>query len=400
MTQHTVAIQQVQHILQGVLRQGRDTAALLQRAGIPPALLQAPLARVSLAQYARLIRVLRRATRDELWGLCRTPLRPGSFGQCALQLLTCHDLEAALRRGFCMLHGQTGDFVGRLTVHGGLARVQLVRRRLTSPDGPDDPACPTGKPHNPAALDYAQKAVLLFCFGLVCWLVARRVPLLAVDYTEPIPRSDSSRVYQAPIRYDAPHIGLCFEARWLALPVVQNRQSLQEFLAGAPANLLIRYRDASSVSERIRRLLQRRLDSVLPSLQAVGELMAMTPQTLRRRLREEGHGFQALKDALRRDTAIACLALPDLTLIDIANRVGFSEASTFCRAFKKWTGVAPGEYRLTRIAKPLLSGSARPGSAPPGSAPPGSAPPGSAPQKPAAAARHNAGLPTPLSEGS
>ena len=67
MTQHTVAIQQVQHILQGVLRQGRDTAALLQRAGIPPALLQAPLARVSLAQYARLIRVLRRATRDELW---------------------------------------------------------------------------------------------------------------------------------------------------------------------------------------------------------------------------------------------------------------------------------------------------------------------------------------------
>ena len=393
MTQHTVAIQQVQHILQGVLRQGRDTAALLQRAGIPPALLQAPLARVSLAQYARLIRVLRRATRDELWGLCRTPLRVGSFGQCALQLLACHDLEAALRRGFCMLHGQLGDFVGRLTVHGGVARVQLVRR---SPNGP---AGPIGQPHNPAALDYAQKAVLLFCFGLVCWLVARRVPLLAVDYTEPIPRSDSSRVYQAPIRYDAPHIGLCFEARWLALPVVQNRQSLQEFLAGAPANLLIRYRDASSVSERIRRLLQRRLDSVLPSLEAVGELMAMTPQTLRRRLREEGHGFQALKDALRRDTAIACLAQPDLTLIDIANRIGFSEASTFCRAFKKWTGVAPGEYRLTRIAVPLLSRSARPGSAWPESAPPGSAPPGSAPQKPAAA-RHNAGLPTPLSEGS
>ena len=393
MTQHTVAIQQVQHILQGVLRQGRDTAALLQRAGIPPALLQAPLARVSLAQYARLIRVLRRATRDELWGLCRTPLRVGSFGQCALQLLACHDLEAALRRGFCMLHGQLGDFVGRLTVHGGVARVQLVRR---SPNGP---AGPIGQPHNPAALDYAQKAVLLFCFGLVCWLVARRVPLLAVDYTEPIPRSDSSRVYQAPIRYDAPHIGLCFEARWLALPVVQNRQSLQEFLAGAPANLLIRYRDASSVSERIRRLLQRRLDSVLPSLEAVGELMAMTPQTLRRRLREEGHGFQALKDALRRDTAIACLAQPDLTLIDIANRIGFSEASTFCRAFKKWTGVAPGEYRLTRIAVPLLSASARPGSAWPESAPPGSAPPGSAPQKPAAA-RHNAGLPTPLSEGS
>ena len=46
MTQHTVAIQQVRHILQGVLHQGRDPSALLQRAGISPALLDAPLARV------------------------------------------------------------------------------------------------------------------------------------------------------------------------------------------------------------------------------------------------------------------------------------------------------------------------------------------------------------------
>jgi len=87
-----------------------------------------------------------------------------------------------------------------------------------------------------------------------------------------------------------------------------------------------------------------------------------------------------LKDALRRDTAIACLARPELTLIAIANRVGFSEASTFHRAFKKWTGVAPAEYRLTRIAAP--------------------APPGPPPPDPAAAARHNARLPMLLPEGS
>jgi len=103
------------------------------------------------------------------------------------------------------------------------------------------------------------------------------------------------------------------------------------------------------VSERIRRLLRRRLDGELPSLEDVGALMAMTPQTLRRRLRDEGHGYQELKDALRRDVAIELLAQPELTLIDIANRVGFSEASTFHRAFKKWCGVAPGEYRSTRL---------------------------------------------------
>ena len=338
MTQHTVAIQQVQHILQGVRHQGRDIAPLLQRAGISPALLDAPLARVSLAQYALLIRVLRRCTRDELWGLCSRPLRLGSFGECAAALLRAGNLDDALRQGFRHFHGLLDDFVPRLLLQGGLARVQIVRRGAHCARVDD------------ARVDYAQKAFLLFAFGLASWLVARRVPVLAVDYTEPAQGSDSSRVYQAPIHHGAPHIGLRFEARWLALPVVQNPQSLREFLASAPANLLIRYRDPSSVSERIRRLLSRQLlGGELPSIEAVGALLAMTPQTLRRRLREEGHGFQALKDALRRDTAIELLARPELTLIDIANRLGFSEASTFHRAFKHWTGVAPGEYRQTRL---------------------------------------------------
>jgi AraC-like DNA-binding protein len=334
-TQHTVAITQVRQILQGVRRQGHDITPLLQRAGIPAALLESPLARVSLAQYALLIRALRRSTRDELWGLCRRPLRLGSFGQCAAQLVQGDTLEAALRQGFRHFHGQLDDFVPRLLLQGPLARVQLVRR------GPPD-----------AGIDYAQKAFLLFSFGLASWLVARRVPVLTVDYPGQPERglgSDSSRVYQAPIQHGAAHIGFSFEARWLALPVVQNPQSLREFLAQAPANLLIRYRDTSSVSERIRRLLSRRLDSELPSLEAVSSLLSMTPQTLRRRLHDEGHGYQALKDALRRDTAIEYLAQPELTLVDIAQRLGFSEPSTFHRAFKKWTGVAPGEYRSRRL---------------------------------------------------
>ncbi len=334
-SQHTVAVQQVHAILQGVRHQGRDVTPLLQRAGISPLWLEAPMARVSLAQYAALIRVLRRSQRDELWGLCSQPLPVGSFGQCAVMLLHCRDLHEVLRLGFRHYHGLLADFAPRLVLQGDEAVVKIIRRA----------------PAN-ARLDFAQKAFLLFAFGLASWLVARRVPLLAVNYTEPQQRSDSSRVYQAPIRYDAPHIGLRFEARWLDLPVVQNRQSLGEFLASAPANLMIKYRDASRISERIRRLLGRRLGAELPSLEAVGEAMAMTPQTLRRRLRDEGHSFQALKDALRRDTAIEALARPDLTLIQIANRLGFSEASTFHRAFKKWTGVAPGEYRLTHLARP------------------------------------------------
>jgi AraC-like DNA-binding protein len=331
-THHTIAIQQVHMILQGALHRGVDGAALLDRAGIAPTLLESPLARVSQQQYALLIRALRRALRDELWGLISRPVRPGSFGQCMKQLVRCATLGEALRGGFAFYDLLVDDFVARLSVRGELAQIQFVLRRESD-----------------ARLDYCVKAFMLFTFGTASWLVARRVPVLGVDYTAAQVGTDTSRVYQAPIHYGQPHVGLSFHAHWLDLPVVQTTQSVREFLAGAPANLIVKYRDTSSLTDRIRRLLRRRLGEELPSLEEVGDALAVTPQTLRRRLREEGRGFQQIKDELRRDAAIEFLTNTRLPLLDIANEVGFSEASTFHRAFKNWTGVAPGEYRHSHV---------------------------------------------------
>ncbi|MGJ7494729.1 AraC family transcriptional regulator [Variovorax sp. RT4R15] len=329
LTHHTVAIQQVHHILMGARHRGLDVAPLLARAGIAAPLLESPLARISQRQYALLIHALRREMRDEIWGLLSSPLPPGSFGQCMRQLVHCATLGEAMREGFAWYHLLLHDFVPRLSVQAGSAHVQFVLRRASDP-----------------RLDYAVKAFMLLGFNTFSWMVARRIPVLRVDYTAQQTGMDSSRVYQVPIRYGQPHVGLWFDARWLDLPVVQSQQSLREFLAGSPANLIVKYRDTSSLTERIRRLLRKGLGTDMPSLEAVGEALAVTPQTLRRRLREEGRGFQQIKDELRRDAAIDDLLHTQLPLLDIANRVGFSEASTFHRAFKQWTGVAPGEYRL------------------------------------------------------
>lgn len=332
-THHTVAVQQVRMVLQGAEHRGADVAPLLAQAGISPLLLASPLARVSQQQYAILLRVLRRRLRDELWGLTAQPIRPGVFGQCLQQLVRCGTLGEALRRGFAFYDLLLPDFVVRLSVAGGEARIRFVLRR------PAD-----------QRLAYAIKAFMLFTFGSASWLVARRIPILAVEYEGPsIHGADTSRVYQSPVRHGQPHMGLVIDARWLDLPVVQNPQSLREFLAEAPANLVVKYRDTSSLTDRIRRLLRRRLGGELPSLEEVGAQLAVTPQTLRRRLREEGRGFQQLKDDLRRDAAIEYLVQTRLPLLEIANRVGFSEASTFHRAFKGWTGVAPGEYRSAHV---------------------------------------------------
>ncbi len=329
---HTIPIVQVRSILQGALHQGYAPEPLLRRAGISPGLLDSSRSRVSQHQYARLIRVLRRVTRDELWGLCERPLPLGSFALGTGLMVRSQTLGEALRTGFHFYHLLLDDFVMRLVRQGDTAYVRLLDQR------PPDPR-----------QDYAKRTALFFTFGLASWLVERRLPVNRVCLSAPEPPeyTETTRLFQAPVAYGADYTGLSFDALWLYHPIRQDEQSLARFLRRAPTNLLVKYRDEGRITERIRRYLRRHMAMRLPSLEEVAEELRMTPQTLRRRLREEGEGYQTLKDEVRRDAAVDLLGRPDLSLMEIANRTGFSEPSTFHRAFKKWTGLAPGEYRQT-----------------------------------------------------
>ncbi|HSV36466.1 MAG TPA: AraC family transcriptional regulator [Ramlibacter sp.] len=327
LSHHTISIHHVEEALRGARRRGLAVAPLLTRAGIPPTLLQVPAARVSQAQYAALLRVLRWTLGDELWGLLERPVPLGSFAHCGCLLVQAPTVGDAMRTGFRFFHGLLDAFVPRLTVARGEACMTIVPRA----------------PGN----EYAQRAFLFLSCGVASWLAASRLPLARVEYRGPPPpqATEVDRLFQAKVAYDCQQYRTCFDARWLQMPVAQNAQSLREFLRQAQANLLLNYRDPANVTDQIRALLRSRLRDELPSLEEVARQLGMAQQTLSRRLREEGQAFQALKDHLRRDAAIELLQRQDLTLIDIAEQLGFSEASTFHRAFKKWTGLGPGEFR-------------------------------------------------------
>ena len=335
-TQHTISIVHVHRVLLGARRRAVDVDGLLARAGISPALLGSPLSRVTRDQYARLLAGLRHRLRDELWGLCPTPLPVGSFTQGCRLMLGGRTLGGALGLGLRHYRLLLRDLVPRLTVQAGVAHLSVA------PRVPVD-----------LALAYAQRTFIFFTYGLASWLVARRLPLLGLEYPAVVAAEfpDAGEVMRAPVRGTPGGAGWYVDARWLELPVVQTEESLAEFLQHAPANLLVRYRESSSTTERIRRILRGHLAGEMPSLEDIGRALAMTPQTLRRRLREEGQGYRGIKEGLRRDAAIEYLARPELTLPEIAERLGFSESSTFQRAFKQWTGVAPGEYRQAHIAR-------------------------------------------------
>ena len=71
----------------------------------------------------------------------------------------------------------------------------------------------------------------------------------------------------------------------------------------------------------------------------------MSNSTLQKHLANEGTSFQSLKDTLRRDIAVVRLNTSSVSLAALADELGFADSAAFQRAFKSWTGSAPGNYR-------------------------------------------------------
>jgi AraC-like DNA-binding protein len=82
-----------------------------------------------------------------------------------------------------------------------------------------------------------------------------------------------------------------------------------------------------------------------PGLEALSSQLFMSSRTLKRRLREHGFSFQQLLDEARRRDSIRLLEETNLSVEEIASRVGYTAHGNFIRAFRRWTGKTPAAYR-------------------------------------------------------
>jgi AraC-like DNA-binding protein len=199
---------------------------------------------------------------------------------------------------------------------------------------------------------FAHELLLMLLYGVSCWLVGRRIPILRTEfsYAEPAHSAEYRLMYCSDLRFNRANTLLAFDAAYLDLPVVQNERSAKEFLRTAPENILLKYKNVSSLAARVRRRLRQFLPGTVPDFEQLAGDMGMTPATMRRRLHEEGESYQSIKDQLRRDLAISYLSHSSRSVMDIALELGFAERSAFHRAFRKWTGASPGEFRRTQQA--------------------------------------------------
>lgn len=109
--------------------------------------------------------------------------------------------------------------------------------------------------------------------------------------------------------------------------------------------LLLRLRASDRIAREISTHIIAMLEDGLPTIDAVARRMNCSGRTLQRRLAERNLNYQMLLDHIRQDVAIELLSTTSLPITRIAERIGFTDDSTFHRAFKRWTGESPGAFR-------------------------------------------------------
>lgn len=325
----TIPIAFVQGMLSGLQARDRGRDGLLEEAGIATELLQQAGARVTADQYATLFRLLIDRLDDEGLGFLSRPLKRGSLALIARSAISAPTLEVALRRVARTFGLLQDDVVLESVRERGLAGVAL---RFTN-----------ASTTHPVFL---HELLLRVFWRLLAWLAGGHLTAVRFDFAFECPPHASSygKVFPAPLQFEQRQSAFWFDAALLQQPVRRDETALRAFLADAQTYVILPRRNDDTVSARVRDQLQH-AQPAWPDLDVAAAALHISTSTLQRRLANEGTSFQSLKDALRRDVAIVRLNTSAVPLATLAYELGFADSAAFQRAFKGWTGSAPGAYR-------------------------------------------------------
>ncbi|MGW4118012.1 AraC family transcriptional regulator [Nocardia sp. NPDC004711] len=137
---------------------------------------------------------------------------------------------------------------------------------------------------------------------------------------------------------------LAFDAAHLDVALPQANEWARSRCEQMCRDLLARRHARTGVAGAVRDLLIRN-PGVLPDQSAVAAEMYVSARTLSRRLHEEGTSFRTLLDEVRQALSEELLDRTDMTTEQVAGRLGYAEAASFIRAFRRWQGCPPQEYR-------------------------------------------------------
>ncbi|MCP1647924.1 AraC-like transcriptional regulator QhpR [Pseudomonas nitroreducens] len=173
---------------------------------------------------------------------------------------------------------------------------------------------------------------------------------LDFEHDRPDDLSMHKQVFQCPLYFNQPTNRILFPLQTLQMPVAHGNERLYKALEP----YLEREREERSVSNellaQVTRMIAAEMSSGAPSLDEIGAQLNLSRRTLQRRLKEHGIEYSALVEDVRRELALAYIKDSDYSMTEISLLVGYAESGSFTRAFRRWTGHSPQQYRSSHRA--------------------------------------------------
>lgn len=330
----TIQVRSARKIIDAAAEAGVKPEELYRAVQLDPVLLKNPDNRIPFAQIAALYEHAAALTGDDAFGL---------------HLAERSDLKAFDALGYAIMHSPTlGDALER-----------CVRYFRIWTDGEAYSLEQTGPQtrfvhiitdsrvdecrHNS---EFTFAFVLSFSRGL---MGAHWMPRsVGFQHRQPKDVSEHNRIFGPRVRFDRPANDLVFDTSLLSLPLKKADPNLCAVLDRHAEDLLAKLPERSGMADLVRHLLGQALRGGDPGIESISKQIGMSSRSLQRKLKQEGTSHQTLLDKIRSELSGRYLLEPDMTICEVAYLLGFSEPSAFNRAFKRWTGTTPKEYRKAR----------------------------------------------------
>lgn len=319
------------HTLAGLLhRIGVDEQDLLLRVGLDPSRLNCPELRVSQAQASEFV--------------TRAIIESGEPG---LGILLAREMKLPL-------HGTLGTAVmSSRTLRDAL---ELVTRYLTLrvPHLKVNRHKLEGHARYTVSCDVDMGPLQGFILDATlfgCVFMGAQLTGTPVDGTRIVRRGPEPhyfprfrQVIPVPVEYEAREDALIIPESRLALPIRFTNDQLAAASRAQCEEALQRLTEDACFASRVRRVIETS-HPFPPKLARVAGTLFVSERTLKRRLQEEDSSFQNLVDQVRLERAGELLTSTGMNLSQIADALGYADAANFTRAFKRWTGESPSQYR-------------------------------------------------------
>ncbi|ABC32228.1 AraC-type DNA-binding domain-containing protein [Hahella chejuensis KCTC 2396] len=307
----------------------QNTSLFLQQFQISEAVIGEPQQRLPTRLFSAMLEAAGVQLNDDHIGLhVGEQIKPGQYGVLGLSVMNCKTLREAVAR-----HERYERLV---------CDVGHTTYRLSSDD-----VILSWDSCSPDLSRHIAEENIASWTTFARWITGAYVSptLIRFQHSRPSDIREHERLFQCSLEFSCDSIEVHFPSVYLDLPLRQHDPAMLALLDEYADRLLLQLNPEANFSDKVKAALTNLLQAGDISLQKTARTLNLSARALQRRLQEEGCSYQQILDETRRELALRQISDERLDLSEITFFLGFADQSAFQRAFKRWTGRTPGQYR-------------------------------------------------------